>query len=143
VTVDGFGPVPRGAPLAVIAPPCWPPKDPGDVLDYVVDFSEAVEGDSGDAIATLDVQMAPALPGDLSLQSCAADGTQAILWLSAGFAGTSYEVTVVAGMNSGRVLSRTIVLPVLSLATPPVSPDALTDQSGMAITDQTGQAITS
>jgi hypothetical protein len=142
VAIEGFGIVPRGAPPCPQPPPlCWPPKDPTDTLGYIVDISEAIAGNEGDAIMTLDVLISPDNPGDLTLQSASADGAIAILWLTGGVAATIYEVTVTIGTNSGRVIGRTINLPVVALATPPVPPSALTDQTGAPITDQTGKPI--
>ena len=124
------------------AQPSWPVKDPGDTLDFVVDISGALIGNEGDAIATLDIEIFPANPGDLTLVSSSADGVLAILWLAAGFAGTVYQVTLSIGTNSGRILSRTVTLAVQALATPPVSEAAITDQSGAPITDQYSNPIT-
>ena len=118
-------------------------KDPGDTLDYILDLSDALAGNDGDAIATLDISINPDGTGDLSLQSSSADGDQAILWLTSGVAGTTYAVTVVVGTNSGRIFSRTVSLPVEALATPPVAGSSIiTDQSGAPITDQTGAPLT-
>ena len=47
-------PLPRGAQATSTQPPSWPGKDPGDVLDYEIDFSAALSG-SGDRIQTIDV----------------------------------------------------------------------------------------
>jgi len=139
--LDGFGAVPRGTAQVVPTPLQWPVKDPTDTLDYVLDISEVIAGNEGDAIMTLDVAISPANPGDLTLQSASASGFQAILWLTAGFAGTVYAITVSIGTNSGRILGRTVLLPVLALATPAVPPQAIIDQAGAAITDQADQAI--
>ena len=38
-------------------------KGPSDTLDYVLDISEAIAGNEGDAIATLDVLISPSNPG--------------------------------------------------------------------------------
>lgn len=142
VLLDGFGPIPRGT-LQILQPPLsWPVKDPTDTLDYVIDISEAIAGNEGDSIATLDVAISPNNPGDLTLQSSSADGDIAIMWFTAGFSGTTYAVTVTIGTNSGRVIGRTVSLPVLSLATQPVPPDAITDQTGAPLTDQTDHPIT-
>jgi hypothetical protein len=143
VVVEGFGPYPPGAlqtqPPALI----WPIKDPGDVLDYVFDLSDALAGNDGDSIATLDVSIYPNNTGDLTLQSSSADGDQAVLWLASGVAGTTYAVTVVVGTNSGRIFSRTVSLPVEALATPPsAGSNVITNQAGAPITDQTGTALT-
>ncbi len=142
VTIQGFGPFPRG--IWQTTPPnlVWPVKDPGDTLDYVVDLSAALAGDGGDGIATLDVAITPANSGDLTLMSSRADGNQAILWLSDGLTGTTYGVTVVIGTNSGRVLSRTISLPVQSLAMPMPFGNDITDQNGVPLTDQFGDPLT-
>ncbi len=143
VVVEGFGPYPPG--VLQTQPPAliWPVKDPGDTLDYILDLSDALAGNDGDAIATLDVSIAPNNTGDLTLQSSSADGDQAILWLTSGVAGTTYAVTAVIGTNSGRIFSRTVSLPVEALATPPSSgSNVITDQSGAPITDQAGAPLT-
>jgi len=142
VVIDGFGPFPRGTLQMAPSSLVWPVKDPGDTLDYVVDYSEAIAGDSNDAIATLDVQIAPNLVGDLTLVSSSADGDQAILWLASGQVGTNYAVTVVAGTNGGRTIARTVTLPVAALATVSAFGTILTNQSGAALTDQTHAALT-
>jgi hypothetical protein len=142
VFVDGFGTIPRGTLQLPPLPLTWPAKDPTDTLDYVFDISEAIAGNEGDSIATLDVAIIPSNPGDLTLVSSTADGDQAILWLGGGMAGTVYAVTVTAGTNSGRVIGRTVTLPVITLATQPPPSNAITDQSGMPITDQNGLPIT-
>lgn len=141
IVLDGFGTVPRGTPQ--ISQPLlqWPAKDPSDTLDYVLDISEAIAGNEGDAIMTLDIAISPNNVGDLMLQSASANGFQAIMWMTAGFGGINYAVTVTVGTNSGRMLNRTLILPVLSLATPPVPPQAIMDQTGAPITDQTDQPI--
>jgi hypothetical protein len=79
VVLDSFIPVPRGS--AAVAPPPlnWPTKDPADILDYQFDISPALVGNDGDAIATLDVAIAPASPGDVALRSTSADGAVAVL----------------------------------------------------------------
>lgn len=142
VIVDGFGAVPRGTLQTVPPPLAWPAKDPVDTLDYVFDICEALAGNDGDAIATLDVTISPSNPGDLALQSSSADGDRAILWLSGGIAGVTYGVTVTVGTNSGRFLNRTVSLPVLSLATPPLGSTDIITNTGAPITTQTDQPIT-
>jgi hypothetical protein len=143
VVVEGFGPYPPG--VLQTQPPAliWPVKDPGDVLDYVFDLSDALAGNDGDAIATLDVSISPDNTGDLTLQSSSADGDLAILWLASGIAGTTYAVTVIVGTNSGRVFSRTVSLPVQALTTQPsVASNVITDQNGAPITTEAGAALT-
>lgn len=142
VAVEGFGPFPRGV-LQMQPPPLnWPVKDPGDVLDYIFDLSDALAGNQGDSIATIDVAIYPNNTGDLTLQSSSADGDQAILWLAGGVAGTNYAVNIVVGTNSGRVFSRTVSLPVQALATAIATDTDIVDQTGADLTDQTGAPLT-
>ena len=141
VQLDSFIPVPRGATAVAPAPLNWPTKDPGDVLDYGFDLSAALVGNPGDAIETLDVTISPNNPGDLVLNSAAADGSMVVLWLSSGQPGGVYVVTVTVGTSSGRRLNRSILLPVLYLSTPPVPPTAIQTSAGLVITDQNGNPV--
>ncbi len=138
VIVDGFGPYPRGTWQTAPTPLTWPIKDPGDTLDYVVDFGRALAGDPGDGVITLDVAITPANAGDLKLAQSRADGNQVILWLTGGLAGLTYAVTVVVGTQGGRSISRTIGLTVLTLSVPAPFGSDITDQAGVPLTDQGG-----
>ena len=142
VAVEGFGPFPRGMLQLQPAPMVWPVKDPGDKLDFVIDYSDALAGNVGDAIATLDVAIAPSSTGDLALTTSSADGTQAVLWLASGQPGTTYAVTVVITTNSGRSIARTVSLPVAALAASSSTGSVMTNQSGAPLTDQTGGLLT-
>lgn len=141
LVLDGFVPVPRGTPAVSKALPSWPAKDPADVLDYQFDISPALTGNAGDAVATLDVTIVPSAPGDLSLSSAVADGTRAVLWLGGGQAGVVYTVTLAIGTQAGRTLSRSVLLPVLALAQPPVSPGSLQTESGASLTLEDGTTL--
>jgi len=143
VTVDSFIPVPRGT--AAVAPPPlnWPTKDPGDVLDYVLDIGPAIVGNDGDGIATLSVTVSPSNPGDLLVQSTTADGSRVILWLSEGQAGVIYTITFSITTINGRSLQRSVLLPVLSLSIPAIPPNALITTAGVVITDQNGNPVLS
>jgi len=141
VVIDSFVPVPRGS-IAIAPPPLnWPAKDPIDVLDYQLDISPAVVGNDGDAIATLDVEVAPSNSGDLTVNRVTADGATAVLWLSGGQPGTIYTVTLMITTASGRALQRSVLLPVLPLSTPPVPSNALNTDEGGALTDQNGNPV--
>src|ERR1700731_3804145 len=93
IAIDGFVPVPRGAIGPVPTPLSWPSKDPGDVLDYQLDIEPALIGNEGDTIGSIDLDIEPSQPGDLSLDNTAADGYKIVLWLSGGQAGVNYNVT--------------------------------------------------
>jgi hypothetical protein len=143
VSLDSFVAVPRGS--AAVAPPPlnWPTKDPGDVLDYLFDIGPAIVGNDGDGIATLDVTLAPAAPGDLAVNSMTTDGSRVILWLSAGQAGTVYTITLMITTTNGRSLQRSVLLPVLLLSVPAVPVNAILTTSGVVLTDQNGNPVLS
>lgn len=143
VTIDSFVPVPRGTTAVAPAPLNWPAKDPGDVLDYILDIGPAVTGNDADGIATLDVSVSPSAPGDLVLQSSTTDGTRVILWLAKGQAGTTYNITFAIRTNGGRSLQRTVLLPVILLSVPPIPDGAVLTSPGMALTDENGSPIVS
>jgi hypothetical protein len=142
VLLDGFVPVPRGTMQVVPLPLMWPAKDPGDVLDYELDLSPAMDGSDGDRLATVDVTITPGEDGAVTLSSSAADGMRVVLWLAGGQANVVYSVQVTVTTALGRTLSRAVLLPVLGLAAaapPPVS--ALTTEAGVTITDANGNPI--
>jgi hypothetical protein len=141
VVLDDAVPTPRGT--APVVPPLlvWPIKDPADVLDYQLEIAPAIAGDSGDVISTIDVSIVPNNPGDLSLNSVAADGTRIVLWLASGQSGTNYVVTISAGLASGRTIVRSVNLPVYSLSSGPETLAALMAAIGVPIVDQNGNPI--
>lgn len=141
VVLDTFIPVPRGSAAIAPAPLNWPAKDPADVLDYQFDISPALVGNDSDGIATLDVTIEPANPGDLTLSSATADGPVAVLWLTGGQPGIVYTVNLAIGTTNGRTISRAILLPVLYLSIPPVPSNALVTDSGIVLTDQNGNPV--
>lgn len=143
VTVDPFVPVPRGSTTITPPPLNWPTKDPGDILDYILDIGPAIAGNDGDGIATVAVSFAPAGPGDLELQSTTADGSRVILWLSGGQAGSIYTVTFVITTINGRSLQRSVLLPVLLLSVPVVPPNAVITMAGIMLTDENGNPVLS
>ena len=143
VTVDTFVAIPRGTTAIAPAPLNWPTKDPGDTLDYILDIGPAIVGNDGDGIDTLSVNISPSNPGDLVLQSTTADGSHVILWLSEGQPGTIYTITFNISTINGRVLQRSVLLPVLLLSVPPVPVNALITATGVVLTDQNGNPMLS
>jgi hypothetical protein len=142
VQIDGFVATPRGPQIPPATPLVWPAKDPGDTLDYVFDIMPALTANPSDMIATLDVAISPANPGDLTMVSASADGPRAVLWLSGGQALTNYTVTINITTIGGRALARSVGLPVLALASVPALASALTTPGGQPLTDPTGTPIT-
>jgi hypothetical protein len=143
VTIDSFIPVARGNSPVAPPPLNWPTKDPGDILDYILDIGPAIIGNDGDGIATLSVSISPSNPGDLVVQSTTADGSRIVLWLSEGQAGTVYTITFIISTTNGRSLQRSVLLPVLMLSVPVVPSNALITTSGVMITDQNGNPVLS
>jgi hypothetical protein len=142
-TIDSFIPVPRGTAGTAPPPMNWPTKDPGDILDYILDIGPAIVGNDGDGIATLSVSLSPSNPGDLVVQSTTADGSRIILWLSEGQAGTIYTITFGITTINGRSLHRSVLLPVCLLSVPAIPPNALITAAGVALTDQNGNPVLS
>lgn len=142
IALDGLLPLPRGVMPADLPPLVWPIKDPGDVLDYSLDLSPALAGDPTDQVATVGVTTVPTgNPGDLAVGRIVANGTSAVMWLSAGVVGTTYSVQITVGTLNGRIMGRTVLLPVQQLAAvPPPSNPLLTDV-GAIVTDQNGNPI--
>ena len=142
-TIDSFIPVPRGCTASAPAPLNWPGKDPGDVLDYVLDIGPAIAGNDGDGISTVSIGLSPNEPGDLTLQNTTADGSRIVLWLAGGQSGTTYTVTFSITTVSGRSIQRSVLLPVLALSTPPIPSSAILTASGTVLTDQNGNPVLS
>jgi hypothetical protein len=141
IAIDGFVPVPRGAIGPVPTLLSWPPKDPGDVLDYQLDIEPVLIGNEGDTIESVDIDVDPSQPGDLCLDNVAADGYRIVIWLSSGQSNVTYNVTVKATLASGRALQRTILLPVVALSLPSVPANAIETTARDPLTDQGGNPI--
>jgi hypothetical protein len=124
-------------------PLSWPSKDPGDILDYQLDIEPALIGNEGDAIESVDVDVVPSQPGDLSTDNITADGYRIVIWFSGGQAGTTYSVTALITMASGRTLQRSIYLPVVAMSLPSVPANAIETTTLDPLTDQNGNPIIS
>jgi hypothetical protein len=143
LTIDSFIPVPRGSAATTPSPLSWPSKDPGDILDYQLDIEPAIVGNKGDTINSVDIDVNPDQPGDLSVDNITADGYKIVIWLSEGQAGTTYTVTVKAALASGRTLQRSMLLPVVALSFPSIPVNALETTTQDPLTDQNGNPLVS
>jgi hypothetical protein len=141
ITIDSFVPVPRGSAASAPALLSWPSKDPGDILDYQLNIEPALVGNEGDTIDSVDIDIDPSQPGDLSLDNVSADGYNIVIWLSSGQAGVTYNVTVKTSLSSGRALQRTILLPVVALSYPSIATNAIETTAQDPLTDQNGNPI--
>lgn len=143
ITIDSFVPTPRGSTATVPTLLSWPSKDPADVLDYQLNIEPALVGNEGDTIDSVDIDVDPSQPGDLTLDNTAADGYRIVIWLSGGQAGVTYNITVKTTLASGRTLQRTVLLPVIALSSPSVPENAIETTTQDPLTDQNGNSIVS
>jgi hypothetical protein len=141
LSIDSFVPVPRGSAATAPTPLSWPSKDPGDILDYQLDIEPALIGNEGDTVDSVDIEVDPSQPGDLSLDNVLADGYKIVLWFSSGQAGVTYNVTAKVALASGRTLQRSILLPVVALSLPSVPANAIETSTDDPLTDQNGNPI--
>ena len=96
----------------------WPDKDPGDILDYDADFSDALP--SGDLIASVVWTISPVTdpPLESELETYDNPTKTATIWLSGGLVDTDYRITCKLTTTSApvaRVLERDIGLNVRNL----------------------------
>jgi hypothetical protein len=74
-------------------------KQPADVLDYDLDFSDWLTGTD---VLTGVVATASG-PEDLQIQSASIVGQTAKIWISGGISGSTYKVTATISTSEGRV----------------------------------------
>ena len=79
-------------------------KQPADVLDYDLDFSDWLTGSDTitGAVATASTTET-ADPADLMVNSTQIVGQNVKVWVSAGVSGRSYKVTTTITTSEGRV----------------------------------------
>ena len=79
-------------------------KQPGDILDYDVDYSAwLIEGDAVSASTVLIELLAGQSPGTLAVSGKNNLTSRVKLWLTGGANGDSYKVTVTMTSTEGRV----------------------------------------
>ena len=76
-------------------------KDPDAILDYRVDWTEWLNGDTISNSQWI-------VPSEMTLQSSTNDATSATAWLSGGVVGSSHDVTNRITTAAGRTDDRTI-----------------------------------
>lgn len=86
-----------------------PTKDPLEVLDYSIDWTNALGTDTISS-STWSVQ-----DGGLAVQSSSFSAKQTIVWLTSGVAGTTAVVKNTVTTTGGRVLVQSLQIPVASL----------------------------
>ena len=90
----------------------WPDKDPADVLDYGLDWSDQLALKSpADTISSATW----VVPAGLIAGAQSVVGGVAATWLSGGTAGTDYTITCRIVTTGGRTLERSVKLHVKEL----------------------------
>lgn len=90
--------------------PKWPRKDPGDELDYSLDFTALLEPEGDDILA-----VTWTVPTGLSKTNETNTSLIATVWLAGGAAGTSYTVTCSVLTVQGRTIERSAIMPLREL----------------------------
>jgi hypothetical protein len=85
----------------------WPFKDPDEVLDYEVDWSDRLGSDTIDSVTWT-------MPSGIVKDDQDVSGDIAVIWISGGTAGESYNIGCRVVTTGGRTYDETIVLPVRS-----------------------------
>jgi hypothetical protein len=85
----------------------WPNKDPNEVLDYAIDWSQRLAGDIIDT-STFTV------PTGIVMNSQSKTNTMTTVWLSGGSEGVSYDILNRIVTNGGRTMDQTVELRVKS-----------------------------
>lgn len=85
----------------------WPAKDPDDVLDYPIDWSDVLALDE-DTISTVTWTF----PAGITKVSQTEDDTVAVAWISGGTDGVRYSIGCRIQTAGGRIYDRTFELSV-------------------------------
>lgn len=85
----------------------WPDKDPDEILDYQVDWTGRLDGDT---IAT----STWILPTGITQNSVDQSTTHTTIWLSGGVDGKTYEVTNRITTAGGRTYDQSIDIRIIS-----------------------------
>ncbi|MBN8987425.1 MAG: hypothetical protein J0H42_04215 [Rhizobiales bacterium] len=87
--------------------PSWPRKDPDEVLDYAIDWSARLDGDT---IATSQFTLPPGIVANSSSNTT----TTTTVWLSGGTDGETYLIQNRITTAGGRTMDQTMKLKIKS-----------------------------
>ena len=86
----------------------WPPKDPDELLDYVVNWEVRLDGDT---ISTSDWAITPVSATDPLVEESASNTTtRTTIWLSGGVLDEIYEITNTVVTVGARTMEQTVKL---------------------------------
>lgn len=83
----------------------WDAKDPDEVLDYTIDWTARLAGDTIAASTWV-------VPAGITKDSDSFTTTGTVIWLSAGAIGEAYELTNRIDTAGGRTMDQTVKLKV-------------------------------
>lgn len=82
----------------------WPTKDPDEVLDYQMDWSARLNGD------TITASTWAVVGAGLTVQSNSFSATSTTVWLAGGTLATKYLLTNRVTTTGARVMEQTVAL---------------------------------
>jgi hypothetical protein len=80
----------------------WPTKDPNEVLDYQIDWSEVLDVDSITSSTWINIATG------ITIVATANTSTRTVVWLSGGSDGGAYKMTNRVTTSAGRIMDQTI-----------------------------------
>jgi len=80
----------------------WDPKDPDEVLDYEIDWTDRLDGD------TIVTSTWPIVPVGITKNSDAHTTTASTIWLSGGTLGAAYDLTCRITTAGGRTMDQSV-----------------------------------
>lgn len=90
-------------------PKRWGAKDPADIVDYAIDWTDVLDDLGGDTIATV----AWTVPAGLTGGAQAGSGSVRTIVLSGGIVGIGYSIASTITTAGGRTVRRRVLLDVL------------------------------
>lgn len=84
----------------------WPDKDPSDVLDYKLDLTALLDGDT--------IETATVAAEGVTVDDDEHDGSSVTVWLSGGSSGFA-KVTITVQTNGDRTFERSVQIRVADL----------------------------
>ena len=82
------------------------PKDPNEVLDYVLDWSARIAAEDAISTSTWTV------PAGITKDSSSNDDTTSTIWLSGGTTGQTYSLLNRVVTDAGRTMDQTVKITV-------------------------------
>ena len=86
----------------------WPNKDPNEVLDYQINWTQRLDGDTITGTPTWTV------PAGITKDSQSNTDTETTVWLSGGTASETYTITCVIVTTGGRTMETSVFISVVN-----------------------------